>query len=281
MGKYRLSNLFTPSISLRIVITNHNHLEPIILNQNIYTDDSMTKYSVPIGISDAARVNQKYKELINDLALFEVTNSEAQQVVARTWTKEWNSEDMIVDPKFLINNSNIMNEDVKESDLITEKEVIYWWRWSRLDTNSIAAKLNLTKHFVSRTIKNYKILVKKNVRENILKRNNKKAVISPEKLDEIRAFCRSNSNKIIRIKDIKQNIWKNSIEVKAPSDSTLATSLRMKLRMTYRLLKTRHPKTLLIENRRLYIEAALIQCFLGQDGYEIIFIDEFHIDNRK
>ena len=104
----------------------------------------MTRYSVPIGISDAARVNQNYKELINDLALFEVTNSEAQQVVvAKTWTKEWNSEDMIVDPKILINKSNIMNEDVKESDLITEKEVIYWWRLSRLDTNSIAAKLNL------------------------------------------------------------------------------------------------------------------------------------------
>ena len=76
MGKYKLSNLFTPSISLRIVITNHNDLEPIILNQSIHTDDSMTKYSVPIGISDAALVNQKYKELINNHALFEVINSE-------------------------------------------------------------------------------------------------------------------------------------------------------------------------------------------------------------
>ena len=86
----------------------------------------MTKYFVLIGISDTARVNQKYKELKNYLALFEVTNSEAQQVVAKTWTKEWNSEDMIVDPKILINKSNIMNEDVKESNIITEKEVIYW-----------------------------------------------------------------------------------------------------------------------------------------------------------
>ena len=90
MGKYRLNNLFIPSISFRIVITNHDDLEPIILYQNIHTDDNMTKYSVPIGIYDAARVNQKYKELINDHALFEVTNSEAQQVVAKTWTKEWN-----------------------------------------------------------------------------------------------------------------------------------------------------------------------------------------------
>ena len=125
---------------------------------------------------------------------------------------------MIVYPNFLINNSNIINEDVKESDLITDKEVICWRRWTTLDTNFIAAKLNLTKHFISKTIKNYKMLAKKNVRVSILKRNNKKAVISSEKLDEISAFCRSNSNKIIRIEDIKKNIRRKSIEVKTPYD---------------------------------------------------------------
>ena len=85
MEKYRLSNLFTPSISLRRVITYHNDLNPIILNKNIHKDDNMIKYSVPIGTFDAALINQKYKELISDLALFEVTNSEVQQIVVETW----------------------------------------------------------------------------------------------------------------------------------------------------------------------------------------------------
>ena len=51
------------------------------------------------------------KELISDLALFEVTNSEVQKVIAETRNKARNYEDMIVDPKFSINNSNIMYED--------------------------------------------------------------------------------------------------------------------------------------------------------------------------
>ena len=87
MDKYWLNNLFTSSISLKIVITNYNDLEPIILNQSMHKDKSLTKYYVPIKISDAVWVNQKYKELINDLTLFDVTNSEAHQVVAKTWTK--------------------------------------------------------------------------------------------------------------------------------------------------------------------------------------------------
>ena len=87
MDKYWLSNLFTSSISLKIVITNHNDLEPIILNQSMHKNKSLTKYFILIRISDAVWVNQKYKELINDLTLFVVINSEAHQVVAKTWTK--------------------------------------------------------------------------------------------------------------------------------------------------------------------------------------------------
>ena len=81
---------------------------------------------------------------------------------------------MIVDQVFLINNSNIINEDAKESDIITEKEVIYWWKSSKLDTNSITAKLNLTKHFVSRKYKTTKFLLKRMLEKTSWKETTRK-----------------------------------------------------------------------------------------------------------
>ena len=106
-------------------------------------------------------------------------------------------------------------------------------------------------------------------------------MISAEKLNSINEYWWSNSNKIIRIKDIKKNVWTNDDNNEIPWDSTIATALKRKLGMTYKWLKFRHPKSQSSENRRLYIEAALVQCILSSTGHETIFIDEFQINNRK
>ena len=86
MEKYKQLHLFIPSISLTISISNCIVLELIIPIQNIHNDDCMTKYYAPIRIFDETRVNLKYKKVINYLVLFEVTNFEAQLVVAKNWT---------------------------------------------------------------------------------------------------------------------------------------------------------------------------------------------------
>ena len=106
-------------------------------------------------------------------------------------------------------------------------------------------------------------------------------MISAEKLNSINEYWWSNSNKIIRINEIKKNVWISDDNNEIPRDSTIATALKRKLRMTYKWLKSRHPKSQSFENRRLYIEAALVQYILRSTGHEIIFIDEFQIKNRK
>ena len=76
-------------------------------------------------------------------------------------------------------------------------------------------------------------------------------------------------------------MWPNDNSNKVPWNSKIATALKKKLGMSYKWLKFRHPKTQFSENKRLYIEAALAQCILSITGHEIIFIDEFQINNRK
>ena len=76
-------------------------------------------------------------------------------------------------------------------------------------------------------------------------------------------------------------MWANDNSNKVPWNLTIATVLKKKLGMSYKWLKFRHPKTQLSENKRLYIEAELVECILSSTGHEIIFIDEFQINNRK
>ena len=76
-------------------------------------------------------------------------------------------------------------------------------------------------------------------------------------------------------------MWANDNSNKVPWNLTIATALKKKLRMSYKWLKFRHLKTQYSKNKRLYIEAALAQCILSSSGHEIIFIDEFKINNRK
>ena len=114
-----------------------------------------------------------------------------------------------------------------------------------------------------------------------MNKNIRRFVINEDKIGQIKEFWEANSNKIIHINDIKKNVWNNYSNNIIPWNSTISTVLRKKLRMSYKLLKARHPKTFTSESKRLYIEVVLIQSILGSNGYEIILIDEFQITNRN
>ena len=76
-------------------------------------------------------------------------------------------------------------------------------------------------------------------------------------------------------------MWANHNSNKVKWYSKIETALKKKLGMSYKWLKFRHPKTQFSKNKRLYIEAVLAQCILSSTGHEIIFIDEFQINNIK
>ena len=197
----------------------------------------MTIFNIPSGISDAAKINKNYRLIIDELEITKITNHEAYHKIWNTWKKVW-SLDKLDDFSILKYQEQVASDE--ESQKLknkTEIETIYLWRSFKMKISSIALKLNISKIFVKETIKKYKALAKKHIRQNILMRNTKRSVINGDKLDQIKDLWQSNSNKIIRIKDIKRNIWNNRINSKVSWNSTLSTVLHKKLRMSYKLLK--------------------------------------------
>ena len=241
----------------------------------------MLSCRAPFGISDAAKINKNYKTLIEELDLNQISNLDVIQKLNNVWGNNQQSKLLMRYSILEENKMNPLDQYKLEKESKFEIEVIYLWRSSRLPISSIASKLKISKCFVSRTIAKYKALVRWQIKKNISQRNRERKVISQAKVDQINAFISSNSNKIIHIKDIKRNAWNNQINERTPCNSTISAVLHEKLRMSYKLLKNRHPKVFCSENRRLYFEAALIQSILEEYKYEIIFIDEFQISNKK
>ena len=57
--------------------------------------------------------------------------------------------------------------------------------------------------------------------------------------------------------------------------------MKKKLRMSYRVLSTQHPKVVSDEHKNLYWESVLIQMLLMEDAYELIYVVEFNISGRN
>ena len=108
---------------------------------------------------------------------------------------------------------------------------------------------------------------------------NRKKIINEEKIEKIRTFWQRNSHKALRMCDIKNGVWDRN--EKAPCDSTLAHTLKKKLNMSYRILSIQPPKTTTKEHIRTYWESVMIQCSLANRGFELVFVDEFHISTHR
>ena len=96
-------------------------------------------------------------------------------------------------------------------------------------------------------------------------------------IDEINQYCWKNKNKPLTIQKIKEEVWKDNKNSDPPSNSTIAKILKTKLMMNYRTLTTRHPKSVLAENNRKFIEASILQLQLSKQLIQLIYIVEFHL----
>ena len=79
--------------------------------------------------------------------------------------------------------------------------------------------------------------------------------------------------------DIKSGVWDRN--EKTPCDSTLAHTLKKKLNMSYRILSIQPPKTTTKEHIRTCWESVMIQWSLASRGFELIYVDEFHISTHR
>ena len=173
MDSYRVSNLLTPAFSKRLIITSHSNLKPITLHWDNDFDEVMSKYSIPFGISDAAKLNKNYTEFIKEFSKSSFSNYKVLDRIISTWSDNDKREIDRSNLKFLEDKANIQIEENQANFSNIESEVIYMWRTTKIPVSSIAFKFNLSLIFVFNTIHNHKSLVRKNIWANIVKKNKK------------------------------------------------------------------------------------------------------------
>ena len=156
-------------------------------------------------------------------------------------------------------------------------KVIYCWRSTRLSVPKIAFRLNLDSNFVQKWIEEYKRQLKINKQKAALK----KLTISKIKIEQIKIFWKENFGKLIRIQDVRNGVWGTNNDSRKSWNTTIALVMKKKLRMSYRVLSTQHPKVTSNEHKNLYWESVLIQMLLMDDAYELIYVDEFNISGRN
>ena len=86
MDNYRVSNLLTPAFSKRLILASHSNLKSIALNRDNDFDEEMSEYSIPFGISDAAKLNNNCTEFIKQLSISSFSNYEALDRIISPWS---------------------------------------------------------------------------------------------------------------------------------------------------------------------------------------------------
>ena len=74
MDSYRVNNLLTPAFSKRLILVSHSNSKSIALHRDNDFDEEMSEYSIPFGISDAAKLNKNCTEFIKKLSISSFSN---------------------------------------------------------------------------------------------------------------------------------------------------------------------------------------------------------------
>ena len=242
----------------------------------------MHKYWPPIGIADACLQNENYKTMLAEVEIASFANIDDMKMINKELQKVENKILMQSDIDLYEIVNNQLFDCSNNNNLQTIKtKVIYLWRSTHYSNQEIAFKLDLKEIIVSKYIAEYKRAVKTQLRINKLQATEKRAVVSPSKTEEIRTFWKQSAGKIITIRDIKKRVWNTNNRCWRPWDSTIASVIKKKLRMSYRVLKKLHSKVALEDQKTLYCQSVFTQFLMKSDLFELVYIDDFSISGRK
>ena len=276
-----ISNLFIPRTSKQFRLRKFEEQDC----EDTYSKIADHYYSqglqLPFGLWDSWKLNSAYKELVELLKIKEFSNDDAIDALFKTIYQY--SRDKWIDEEDK-DNEVLMEEAPDSNDELEaecETKTIALWRTTKLRYCDIALKLGKSLVYVQECVRKYKKLVKEQKKVKRMKSSQRRRVISQEMVNRIDRFCWKNRNRPLTLGEIKEGVWRQSNQNKPPWNSTIAKVLKSKLRMSYRTLSTRHPKTKLEDQSRLYFESSLIQTLLAQQSWYLVFIDEFHLASRN
>ena len=281
MAQETLSNLFTPGFSKRIILQGVKELDIEIEPQIQNNDEQMHKYWLPNGIADAWLQNKNYHKLLIELDISSYTCFDAIEMIDNGIQREQQKIGAKSEAIFIeIDKDQEINTD-NDSPWFSKTIAINLWRSTRLKNREIAFKLVLKEALVKKYIDEYKKAVRNQIKTNRLKAEKKKVVISSDKIEEIKSFWKRKTGKVINIEDVKKGVWGTKDEHWRPWNSTIASTMKKKLKMSYKVLNNQHSKVNLDDHKALYYQLILIQFLMKNYSFELIYVDEFSVSGRN
>ena len=105
-------------------------------------------------------------------------------------------------------------------------------------------------------------MVRQQVESNSRRAAKSRRKIDDKKLEKIREYLLRSVHHPIYVEDVKRVVWNHASIMKPPTNQTIAKAMKNELKMSYRTLSTRHPKTFSSDSKRLFLEAAIVQITL-------------------
>ena len=144
----------------------------------------------------------------------------------------------------------------KDEDSIN---IVYTWWITKLSLSAIVHKHLQLPAKILKVIKIYKSMVQQQVKANSRRVVKSRRKIDDKKFKKIRKYWLRSTNFPIYVEDVKRTVWSPASITKPPANQTIAKVMKSELRMSYRTLSIRHPKTFSSDSKRLFLEAAVVQ----------------------
>ena len=132
------------------------------------------------------------------------------------------------------------------------------WRTTKLPIETIAQKLGQTAVKVSKAIRNYKEMARNQLKSNSKRAAKARRKIDDDGLEEIKEFWIGNVHQSIYVDEAKKAVWGSEEINRSPTNPTIVRTMKRWLKMNYRILSTKHPKTFSVDSKRFF-EAVIIQ----------------------
>ena len=234
-----------------------------------------------VGISDAAKNNKLFSNLLVDHDLDSSSNSDIKSALLQQLSANF-EEDKNTIPKHIFKESLEFSQTSREEERKhIETDIITLWKVHRYSIKSISAKMLISKEIVNRILSKYRSLVRKQCQINKKQNFGRRLKVTPEHIDKMREVWERQRDKPIYIRDVKNAVWSALRSSDIPSNSTVSSIMKRELKMSYHLLEKKHRKATMEEGVRKFIQAFALQIELNKSEIELIFIDEFSFSSRK
>ena len=192
----------------------------------------------------------------------ETSNEEASYLIreAVATSRNHKQEHLEADIRELISQDREMEVDIDNDE--DDIDIVYTWTTTKLPLSAIAQKHRQPTAKVLKVIKMYKSMVRQQVESNSRRAAKSRRKIDDKRLEKIREYWLRSVHHPIYVEDVKRAVWNHASITKPPTNQTIAKAMKSELKMSYRTLSTRHPKTFSSDSKRLFLEAAIVQITL-------------------